>query len=57
MQKQLVEVTHNVETLEQQTQRYERTLERAASLTIIGRTSDSPSTRKGKIQKKLQAER
>lgn len=55
MQKHLVQVSRNVENIEKQTTKYERTLEKTASLSIIGRTSDSPSMKKGKIQKRLQS--
>lgn len=57
MQKNLAEVVQDLDLIEKQTNKYERTLEKTASLTVLGKTKDSPSTRKGKIQKQLQAER
>lgn len=57
MQKNLAEVVQDLDHIEKQTNKYERTLEKTASLTVLGKTKDSPSTRKGKIQKQLQAEK
>jgi hypothetical protein len=57
MQKHLREVTSNVQRLEQENQKYERCLEKTASLTVLGRTHDSPSARKGPIQKRLREEK
>jgi GTPase involved in cell partitioning and DNA repair len=57
MRGNLTEVTKKVENVDKETKLYEKHLEKKTSLVILGRTSDSPSTKLGKIQKRLDEER
>ncbi len=48
-----MEVTKNVEDVDKQTKQYEKQLEKKTSLLVLGRTSDSPSTKLGRIKNRL----
>lgn len=53
MQGNLNEVTKKVESLDRETKIYEKHLEKTSSLLVLGRTSDSPANKLGKIKKRL----
>lgn len=54
MHSNLVTVSQKVEQLDRTTKIFEKQLEKTSSLLVLGRTSDSPANKLGKIKNRLE---